>query len=78
MKGFSGATPIIVMARKDFSALQGMVKDTMHFSDEIFGFHAEQAVEKAQSLDRRVRRNLSIYPRHKPFAERVYKIGWEW
>ncbi|MBD3239838.1 MAG: HEPN domain-containing protein [Chitinivibrionales bacterium] len=24
-----------------------MASDTIHFSDEIFGFHAEQAVEKA-------------------------------
>jgi HEPN domain-containing protein len=42
----NNAAPILAMARKDFAALQGMVEDVVHFSDEIFGFHAEQAVEK--------------------------------
>jgi HEPN domain-containing protein len=38
---------ILAMARKDLAALEGMMEDTVHFSDEVFGFHAEQAVEKA-------------------------------
>ena len=34
------------MAEKDLKALKGM-KDTQIFGDEIFGFHAQQAVEKS-------------------------------
>jgi HEPN domain-containing protein len=34
------------MARKDFDALRGMI-DNPFFADEIFGFHAQQAIEKA-------------------------------
>ncbi len=34
------------MAQKDFQAIEGM-KDGEQFADEIFGFHAQQAVEKA-------------------------------
>lgn len=34
------------MAYKDFNALVGM-QGNMLFADEIFGFHAQQAVEKA-------------------------------
>lgn len=34
------------MAHKDFSALTDML-DNAVFADEIFGFHAQQAVEKA-------------------------------
>lgn len=37
---------MLSMAKKDLSALEGMLHDTTHFSDEIFGFHAEQAIEK--------------------------------
>jgi len=33
------------MARKDFDALRGMVGNPF-FADEIFGFHAQQAIEK--------------------------------
>lgn len=34
------------MAFKDFDALRGMI-DNPWFADEIFGFHAQQAVEKS-------------------------------
>lgn len=34
------------LAEKDFKALTGMT-DPQTFADEIFGFHAQQAVEKA-------------------------------
>ncbi|HEY7805319.1 MAG TPA: HEPN domain-containing protein [Orrella sp.] len=34
------------MARKDFDALRGMVGNDL-FADEIFGFHAQQAIEKS-------------------------------
>ncbi|MEI6208097.1 MAG: HEPN domain-containing protein [Desulfuromonadales bacterium] len=34
------------MAGKDLTALRGMM-DTSSFADEIFGFHAQQAVEKS-------------------------------
>ena len=47
MKDNNAKTKIIVMARKDLAALEGMIDDRVHFSDEVFGFHAEQAVEKA-------------------------------
>lgn len=36
---------LLVMARKDFDALRGMVGNAI-FADEIFGFHAQQAIEK--------------------------------
>jgi len=35
------------MARKDLAALRGMVDQPSTFADEVFGFHAQQAVEKA-------------------------------
>lgn len=43
------AEAILRMARKDFDALRGMTASDRPelFSDEIFGFHAQQAVEKA-------------------------------
>ncbi len=34
------------MSMKDFQALCGMI-DSAQFADEVFGFHAQQAVEKA-------------------------------
>ena len=38
---------MIDLARRDLRAAQGMAVDTLSFTDEIFGFHAQQAVEKA-------------------------------
>ena len=38
---------MIDLARRDLRATQGMAVDTLSFTDEIFGFHAQQAVEKA-------------------------------
>lgn len=35
------------MAYKDFDALIGMQSNSTAFADEIFGFHAQQTVEKA-------------------------------
>jgi HEPN domain-containing protein len=40
------ARQLIRAANKDLRALQGMI-DASIFADEIFGFHAQQAVEKA-------------------------------
>lgn len=40
------ALRIFAMARKDFQALQAM-EDATAFADEIVGFHAQQAIEKA-------------------------------
>lgn len=34
------------MAEKDLRALRGMQKDHVNFDDEIFGFHAQQCIEK--------------------------------
>ena len=36
---------MFTMARKDLDALSGM-NDAATFADEVFGFHAQQAVEK--------------------------------
>lgn len=37
---------MLSIAEKDLSALRGMAKDEIIFHDEIFGFHAQQTVEK--------------------------------
>jgi len=39
------AVTMRTMAGKDLAALRGMLDSTL-FADEIFGFHAQQAVEK--------------------------------
>jgi len=41
------ALGLLAMARKDLAALGGMVDLPAVFADEVFGFHAQQAVEKA-------------------------------
>lgn len=39
---------LLEMARADLNALKGMLdSDSLYFSDEIFGFHAQQAAEKS-------------------------------
>ena len=40
------ALQLVVLAKKDLFALRGMIKDKKAFDDSIFGFHAQQAVEK--------------------------------
>jgi HEPN domain-containing protein len=45
MTDIDHARRLLVMAGKDLSALRAM-DDTDTFPDEIFGFHAQQAVEK--------------------------------
>ena len=40
------AAQLLTMSVKDHNALAGML-DTSNFSEEVFGFHAQQAVEKA-------------------------------
>jgi HEPN domain-containing protein len=40
------ARQLLDMANKDHSALSHMV-DSANFSDEVFGFHAQQTIEKA-------------------------------
>lgn len=47
MRDIKQARVMLRMAHKDFAALMGMARDTVAFADEIFGFHAQQAVEKA-------------------------------
>lgn len=47
MRDIKQAGVMLRMAHKDFAALIGMSRDTVAFADEIFGFHAQQAVEKA-------------------------------
>lgn len=39
---------LLEMARADLNALKGMLdSDPSYFSDEIFGFHAQQTAEKS-------------------------------
>ncbi len=47
MQNLEHAENMLVMSNKDYNALRGMVENTEYFSDEIFGFHAQQAIEKA-------------------------------
>lgn len=52
MSDLDHARDLLEMARGDISALRGMLKiddgdpDNDYFSDEIFGFHAQQSAEK--------------------------------
>ncbi len=46
MTDIKQADAMMRMARRDMTALRGM-GDTAIFADEIFGFHVQQAVEKA-------------------------------
>jgi len=46
MDAYERARSLLVMARKDFDALRGMVGNPL-FADEVFGFHAQQAIEKS-------------------------------
>lgn len=46
MADFEHARALLRMAHKDLNALTGMLDNAL-FADEIFGFHVQQAVEKA-------------------------------
>jgi len=47
MSDLDHARSLLTMARADLNALKGMLRqDEDYFSDEIFGFHAQQAAEK--------------------------------
>lgn len=46
MADLEHANSLLRMAYKDFNALLGMQGNVL-FADEIFGFHVQQAVEKA-------------------------------
>lgn len=46
MASFEEACLLLAAANRDFRALRGMT-DSSVFADEIFGFHAQQAAEKA-------------------------------
>lgn len=65
MSGVDHARSLMLMARMDFDAMRGMVGNPL-FADEIFGFHAQQAIEKslkawlaARSLDFPLTHDLS-------------------
>jgi len=45
MNDHNFAFALLAMAKKDIQALHGMLNNKI-FADEIFGFHAQQAVEK--------------------------------
>ncbi|MFW6163013.1 MAG: HEPN domain-containing protein [Planctomycetota bacterium] len=47
MSGAEEARHLLRMANTDLRAVRGMEDDETTFSDEVFGFHAQQAVEKA-------------------------------
>ncbi len=47
MSDIKQAQLLMRMANKDFDALIGMAQDSKFFADEIFGFHVQQAIEKA-------------------------------
>ncbi len=53
------------MAGRDLKALQSM-RDGKQFSDEVFGFHAQQAIEKALKVWMAVRH--LTYPRSHDFG----------
>ena len=46
MSGSDHAWGFVLMDRMDVAAVRGMVDNPL-FADEIFGFHAQQAVEKS-------------------------------
>lgn len=46
MSAHEYAAQLLIMARKDFDAMRGMVDNPL-FADEIFGFHVQQAIEKS-------------------------------
>ena len=46
MSALEHAQNLLRLARKDFDAMRGMVGNPL-FADEVFGFHAQQAIEKA-------------------------------
>ena len=46
MSAVKHAQSLLLMARKDFDAMRGMADNPL-FADEIFGFHAQQAIEKS-------------------------------
>lgn len=54
------AKQLLSMAVKDHNALAGML-DAKNFSEEVFGFHAQQTVEKA--LKAWIAGLGSIYPK---------------
>lgn len=47
MSDIKQAQLLMRLANKDFDALIGMAENSKVFADEIFGFHAQQAIEKA-------------------------------
>lgn len=46
MRDIKQARAMLRMAHRDFTALMGMARDTAAFADEIFGFHAQQALRR--------------------------------
>jgi HEPN domain-containing protein len=46
MSDLDAARSMLTMAEKDAKAIAGM-QDTETFDDEVFGFHVQQAIEKA-------------------------------
>jgi hypothetical protein len=46
MSALDHARGLLLMARKDFDAVRGMIGNPL-FADEVFGFHAQQAIEKS-------------------------------
>ncbi|MBF0295472.1 MAG: HEPN domain-containing protein [Magnetococcales bacterium] len=47
MSGHDHARALLALANDDLKACRRMVRDVEDFSDAIFGFHIQQAIEKA-------------------------------
>ena len=55
------ATTMQTMAGKDLAALCDML-DSAQFADEIFGFHAQQSIDKSlKAVDYSCRRSFRLY-----------------
>ena len=52
MSDLDHARELLALARRDLQAMRGMLDDAgRFFADAIFGFHAQQAVEKAMRAE---------------------------
>lgn len=47
MSGYEHALSLLLLANDDLKASRVMARDVKDFSDAIFGFHIQQAIEKA-------------------------------
>ncbi len=77
MSDLEQARVMLLMAQKDLKALKGML-DVETFAEEVFGFHAQQASEKAlstQGMDRTFGFGISEEPRYQFYVVYVTRAG---